>query len=80
MNTCYEHVTNTILTNNRIQNTSAPAATRRETGVLDCICFTGTCHSSPCMHGGSCVLYSTGGYTCNCSDTGFTGFHCEGML
>jgi len=80
MNTCYEHATNTILTYNRNHNFGAQAATPLDTGVLDCICFTGTCHSSPCLHGGSCVIYSPRGYTCNCSDTGFTGIHCEGLL
>ena len=49
---------------------------------LDINCFTDSCHSSPCKHGGTCMI-TQAGYTCKCkytlaNETGFMGTHCEG--
>ena len=55
-------------------------ATRFYICVLNCPSFAGTCSSSPCMHGGTCVIVSKTRYMCNCSNSAFNGTHCEGSL
>ena len=40
------------------------------------IIFPGECGSNPCQHSGACSA-SGGAFTCDCSDTGYTGTLCE---
>ena len=39
--------------------------------------FTDPCHPNPCNNNGVCSISHFGGYTCNCSSTGYTGSNCE---
>jgi hypothetical protein len=40
----------------------------------------GACSSSPCANGGRCAVSPDGGFTCNCTGTGFTGLTCRNRV
>ena len=39
--------------------------------------FADLCHPNPCNNSGVCSTAIFGGYTCDCSATGYTGGNCE---